>query len=132
MGEKSLYYYSVHQALPVVSDGDLLFASSHTRYSIFFCAMTRVLLLGGHGKVSLLMTPRMLRESWHVITVVRNPDHREEILKLGKDHPGRLEVLVEDIEQHRTAKDAKKILDQTKPDYVVWSAGRYRQPRVKV
>jgi hypothetical protein len=83
----------------------------------------RVLLLGGHGKVALLMTPHLLSRSWHVTSVVRNPDHEDEIKKLGQDQPGKLDVLVESIENVKSDEQAQKILDKVKPNYVVWSAG---------
>merc|ERR1712093_435657 len=85
----------------------------------------RVLLLGGHGKVSMLLTPLVLARSWHVTSVVRNPEHRHEILALAKqqDDRDRLEVLVSSLEDVKTAADAKKVIDQAKPDYIVWLAG---------
>lgn len=83
----------------------------------------RVLLLGGHGKVSLLMTPHLLSRSWQVTSVIRNPDQKTDIIAAGKNQPGQLDVLVASLEDVKSAADAKKILDQTRPDYVVWSAG---------
>jgi Predicted nucleoside-diphosphate-sugar epimerases len=44
----------------------------------------QVLLLGGHGKVALHMTPLLLNRAWNVTSVVRNPDHESEILALGE------------------------------------------------
>ncbi|KAJ5556214.1 hypothetical protein N7494_000129 [Penicillium frequentans] len=82
-----------------------------------------VLLLGGHGKVALYLTPLLLNRSWSVTSIVRNPDHESEILDLGKGRKGKLSVLISSLESVKSATDAKKILDATKPDYVVWSAG---------
>ena len=83
----------------------------------------RVLLLGGHGKVSLLMTPMMLSRSWQVTSVVRNPDHEEEIRSGAKGQPGKLNVLVSSLEDIKSAQQAQSLIDKTKPDWVVWSAG---------
>jgi dTDP-4-dehydrorhamnose reductase len=83
----------------------------------------RVLLLGGHGKVSLLLTPKILSRSWNLTSVIRNPDQKGTILEAGKNGPGKLDVLVTSIEDVRSEADAQKILDQVKPDWVVWSAG---------
>jgi len=83
----------------------------------------RILLLGGHGKVSLLMTPKLLSRSWNLTSVIRNPDQKADIIEAGKNGPGKLDVLVASIEDVKSEADAKKILDQVKPDWVVWSAG---------
>lgn len=87
-------------------------------------ATPRVLLLGGHGKVSLHLTPLLLARSWNVTSVVRNPDHKDEILKLGEGKKGKVDVLVSSLDEVKNESDAKKILDQVKPEYVVWSAGK--------
>lgn len=88
----------------------------------------QVLLLGGHGKVALHMTPLLLNRAWNVTSVVRNPDHESEILALGKGLKGKLDVLVSSLEDVKSASDAKKILDSVTPDYVVWSAGTLVSP----
>lgn len=83
----------------------------------------RILLLGGHGKVSLLLTPKLVSRSWDVISVIRNPEQKNAILEAGKKGPGKIEVLVESLEDVKSEGDAKKILEKAKPDWVVWSAG---------
>jgi nucleoside-diphosphate-sugar epimerase len=83
----------------------------------------RILLLGGHGRVSLHLTPLLLQKSYEVVSVVRNADHRDEILALGKGKPGKVEVLVNSLDDVKTESDAKRVLDQVKPKWVVWSAG---------
>ncbi|KAJ5569762.1 uncharacterized protein N7459_009192 [Penicillium hispanicum] len=83
----------------------------------------QVLLLGGHGKIALKLTPLLLNRAWNVTSVVRNPDHESEILELGKGLKGKLNVLIASLEDVKSAADAQKILDTTTPDYVVWSAG---------
>ncbi|KAJ5320150.1 hypothetical protein PENANT_c025G01777 [Penicillium antarcticum] len=83
----------------------------------------QVLLLGGHGKVALHLTPLLLKRAWNVTSVVRNPDHESEILALGKGLKGKLNVLISSLEDVKSAADAQKIIDTVTPDYVVWSAG---------
>jgi hypothetical protein len=83
----------------------------------------RILLLGGHGKVSLLLTPKIVFRSWNLTSVIRNPDQKAAILEAGENGPGKVDVLVASIEDVKSDADAKKILDMVKPDWVVWSAG---------
>lgn len=83
----------------------------------------QVLLLGGHGKVALHLTPLLLNRAWNVTSVIRNPDHENEILALGKGRKGKLDVLISSLDDVKSATDAQKILDTVTPDYVVWSAG---------
>ena len=83
----------------------------------------RILLIGGHGKISLFMTPMLLARSWSVTSLFRNSSQKEEILSLGKDQPGKLEVLVRSLEDVKSTEQAKAILDEAKPDWIVWSAG---------
>ena len=86
-------------------------------------SVPRVLLLGGHGKVSLYLTPLLLAKSWNVTTVIRDPKQQDDILALGKGQKGQVDVLVESLEDVKSDADAQKVLDKVKPDYVVWSAG---------
>lgn len=86
-------------------------------------ATTRVLLVGGHGKVSLHLTPLLLAKKWNVTSVIRNPDQEKEILKLGDGQPGKVDVLIESLDDVKSQADAQKVLDKVKPDIVVWSAG---------
>ncbi|KAG8623410.1 hypothetical protein KVT40_008386 [Elsinoe batatas] len=83
----------------------------------------KVLLLGGHGKIALKLTPLLLKRSWDVTSVIRNPEHESEILALGKGQPGKLSVLVESLDDVRTSADADKVLNKVDPTIVVWSAG---------
>jgi saccharopine dehydrogenase-like NADP-dependent oxidoreductase len=86
-------------------------------------ASPRILLLGGHGKVSLLMTPKLLSRSWNVTSVIRNPDQKVDILEAGKNGPGKIDVLVESLEDVKSDAQAKDILEKTKAEWVIWSAG---------
>ncbi|KAL2872438.1 uncharacterized protein BJX67DRAFT_7252 [Aspergillus lucknowensis] len=84
----------------------------------------QVLLLGGHGKIALHLTPLLLARAWNVTSVIRNPDHEPEILALGKgaNAKGKLHVLISSLDEIKSEADAAKILSDTDPDYVVWSA----------
>ena len=85
----------------------------------------KVLLLGGHGRVSLLMIPLFLSRSWHVTSVIRNPEHIQEIESKGAGQPGKLEVLVDSLDDVKSEQQAQSLLDKAKPDWIVWSAGIY-------
>lgn len=83
-----------------------------------------ILLIGGHGKVSQLLTPLLLARSWNVTSVIRSADQKATIENLGRGQPGKLSVLVSSVEDVKSEGDAQKILEQVKPDWVVWSAGK--------
>ena len=82
-----------------------------------------VLVLGGHGKVAQLLTPLLLQRSWTVTSVIRSEEQVPTIRKLGDNQAGKLQVLVRSIEDVKDVSQAKSILDEVKPDYIVWSAG---------
>ncbi|KAF3764420.1 NAD(P)-binding protein [Cryphonectria parasitica EP155] len=82
-----------------------------------------VLILGGHGKISQLLTPILLKKSWTVTSIIRTEEQVPTIKKLGESLQGKLNVLVRSIEEVKSEPQAKSILDEVKPDYVVWSAG---------
>lgn len=83
----------------------------------------QVLLLGGHGKVALHLTPLLLKRAWNVTSVIRNPAHESEILALGQGLKGKLNVLISSLDDVKSVSDAQRIIDTVSPDYVVWSAG---------
>ncbi|KAE8380698.1 hypothetical protein BDV26DRAFT_256831 [Aspergillus bertholletiae] len=83
----------------------------------------QVLLLGGHGKVALYLTPLLLNRGWNVTSVIRNPEHENEILARGRGAKGKLSVLLSSLDEIKSVEDAKKVIDTVSPDYVVWSAG---------
>ncbi|KAK2598441.1 hypothetical protein N8I77_011857 [Diaporthe amygdali] len=82
-----------------------------------------VLVLGGHGKISQLITPILLKKSWTVTSIIRTEEQVPTIQKLGESLQGKLNVLVRSIEEVKSESQAKSILDEVKPDYVFWSAG---------
>ena len=89
-------------------------------------AATKVLLLGGHGKVAMKLTPMLLAKSWDVISVVRNEDHKSEILSLGSGL-GKVDILVDSLDDVTEETHAKRILDTVNPSVVVWAAGKNKQ-----
>ncbi|KAL4794795.1 hypothetical protein BDV19DRAFT_389933 [Aspergillus venezuelensis] len=84
-----------------------------------------VLLLGGHGKIALHLTPLLLARSWNVTSVIRNPAHESEIKALADSEKakGKINVLVSSLDDVKSQADAEKIIKEADPDYVVWSAG---------
>lgn len=86
-------------------------------------ASKSILLLGGHGKVSLFLTPLLVARSHNLTSVIRNSDQKSAILEAGKNGPGKIDVLVESLDDIKSESDAKRILDIVKPDWVIWSAG---------
>lgn len=90
----------------------------------------RVLLLGGHGKVSLFMTSHLVARSWNVTSLIRSASQEADILAQGKVGPGKVSVFVSSLADVKSEKDAQKILDSVKPDYVIWSAGKNSCPNI--
>lgn len=82
-----------------------------------------VLLLGGHGKVAQHLTPLLLKRSWSVTSVIRDPTQVGDVEKLGDGCPGKLRVLVRSLDDVKSEAQAKSLINEIKPDYVVWSAG---------
>lgn len=83
----------------------------------------QVLLLGGHGKVALHLTPLLLTRGWDVTSVIRNPEHENEILALGKGKRGKLDVLISSLDDVKSVDDARDIIESVKPGCVIWAAG---------
>src|SRR5690625_4544556 len=76
--------------------------------------MARIVIIGGHGKVALLLGPLLSQRGDEVTSVFRNPDHAEEVAVTG------VTPLVADIEQHDTDALAALLAGH---DAVVFSAG---------
>ncbi|MEV7635607.1 SDR family oxidoreductase [Pseudarthrobacter enclensis] len=76
--------------------------------------MTRIAIIGGHGKVALLLSTILTGEGHSVTSFIRNPDHSEDVAATGAT-PGIL-----DIENAPTAAIAEALQGH---DAVVWSAG---------
>ncbi|KAF1919760.1 hypothetical protein BDU57DRAFT_470151 [Ampelomyces quisqualis] len=82
-----------------------------------------ILLIGGHGKVAQLLTPLLLAKSWTVTSMIRTSSQAPTIEDLAKNQPGKLHILVSNVADIKSESDAKKILDQVNPSWVIWSAG---------
>ncbi|QIG40845.1 SDR family oxidoreductase [Microbacterium sp. 4R-513] len=76
--------------------------------------MARILIIGGHGKVALLLE-RILAERGDTVTgVIRNPEHQDDVLETGA------QFLLADIEKFDLDQLTNLVAGN---DTVVWSAG---------
>ncbi|MAP62593.1 MAG: NAD-dependent dehydratase [Microbacterium sp.] len=75
---------------------------------------TRILLIGGHGKVALLTEPLLVDAGHHVTAVIRNPDHEGDVRSTGAT-PLLADVQSFDDEQMRNLVSGN--------DVVIWAAG---------
>ena len=76
--------------------------------------MTRIALIGGHGKVALELSRILSGTGKDVTSFIRNPDHRSDVEATGAT------PAVLDIERATTAEIAEALRGH---DAVVWSAG---------
>ncbi|WP_447943467.1 NAD(P)H-binding protein [Microbacterium aurum] len=76
--------------------------------------MARILIIGGHGKVALLLEPLLVAAGHHVTAVVRNADHEVDVRATGAV------PLVADVETFDTEQLTNLVSGN---DVVVWSAG---------
>ncbi|MBS7456860.1 SDR family oxidoreductase [Coralloluteibacterium stylophorae] len=76
--------------------------------------MSRVFIIGGHGKVARLLTPLLVAGGHRVTAAIRNPAHADEVAGDGAT------PLLFDIEQAGTEAIAARLADH---DAVVWAAG---------
>lgn len=76
--------------------------------------MSRIVIIGGHGKVALLASPLLVADGHEVSSVVRNPDHVEEVRATGAT------PVVADVEEMTVDEIADVLRGH---DIVVWSAG---------
>jgi uncharacterized protein YbjT (DUF2867 family) len=76
--------------------------------------MSRILIIGGHGKVALLLAPLLVARGDEVDAVIRNPDHANDVSATGAT------PVVADVESLDTAGLADVIAGH---DAVIWSAG---------
>lgn len=76
--------------------------------------MADVVILGGHGKIALLLAPLLVERGDKVTSVFRNPDHEQDVTAAGA------RAVVADIE----TLDVGQLADLLRGhDAVVWSAG---------
>jgi putative NADH-flavin reductase len=73
-----------------------------------------ITIIGGHGKVALLLEPLLVQAGHAVTAVIRNPDHRAEVESVGAT------AVLEDIQSLDAAGWQHLLADA---DLVVWSAG---------
>lgn len=76
--------------------------------------MSRIVIIGGHGKVALLLAPLLVQRGDEVTSVIRNPDHAADVEATGA------RPVVADIEALDEAGLAQILAGH---DAVVWSAG---------
>lgn len=76
--------------------------------------MARILVIGGHGKVALLLEPLLAARGDTVTAVIRNPDHEADVVAAGA------QALVVDVEALDTEQLTNVVAGN---DAVVWSAG---------
>jgi nucleoside-diphosphate-sugar epimerase len=77
-------------------------------------SMTRIAIIGGHGKVALKLSTILAAEGHDVTSIIRNPDHQADVAATGATS------LVLDGEHATTAEIAGALRNH---DAVVWSAG---------
>jgi uncharacterized protein YbjT (DUF2867 family) len=76
--------------------------------------MTRIAIIGGHGKVALHLSTLLTEEGHAVTSIIRNPDHAPDVAATGAAPS------VLDVEKSTTAEIAACLAGH---DAVVWSAG---------
>ena len=76
--------------------------------------MSRILLIGGHGKIALLLEPLLAQRGDHVTAVIRNAAHEAEVAATGAV------PLVADVEVFTTEQLTSLVSGN---DAIVWSAG---------
>lgn len=82
-----------------------------------------VLILGGNGRTSRLLTVMLLEKGWSVTSLIRSPDQIDDLKKIGAGLPGRHDVIVQDLENISSKEKAQVVIDEVKPDSVVFAAG---------
>ncbi|KAF5023131.1 hypothetical protein F66182_4826 [Fusarium sp. NRRL 66182] len=82
-----------------------------------------VLILGGNGKISRLLTVHLLKNSWTVTSLIRTADQMDDLKKISEGLPGTHKIVVHDLVKIDSQEKAAAVLDQVKPDSVVFSAG---------
>ncbi|HSO89684.1 MAG TPA: NAD(P)H-binding protein [Arthrobacter sp.] len=76
--------------------------------------MTRIGIIGGHGKVALELSRILAADGQHVTSFIRNPEHGEDVAATGAT------PVVLDVEHSTTVELAEALRGH---DAVVWSAG---------
>lgn len=74
----------------------------------------KVVIVGGHGKIALLTAPKLIESGYDVASLIRNPDHRDDVAATGA------EPVLLDVEQADTSALAQTFAGA---EAVVFSAG---------
>ncbi|KAG7410575.1 hypothetical protein DER46DRAFT_630191 [Fusarium sp. MPI-SDFR-AT-0072] len=82
-----------------------------------------VLIVGGHGRIAQILTKQLLKKSWTVTSLIRSQDQVSQINSLATANEGNLNVLVRNLEHVHDTSEARSILNEVKPNAVVWCAG---------
>ena len=45
--------------------------------------MSRIVMIGGHGKVALLAAPLLVEAGHEVVSLIRNPDQADDVVAVG-------------------------------------------------
>src|SRR5690606_3159620 len=76
--------------------------------------MTRIVIIGGHGKVALRLTSKLSRQGHEVTSLIRNPDHAAGVTSAGGT------PVIADVETMTAEELAEQFAGH---DAIVWSAG---------
>ena len=76
--------------------------------------MSRIVIIGGHGKVALLAAPLLVEAGHEVVSLIRNPDHSADVAATGAT------PLVLSVEEADVAELTRVFAGA---DAIVWSAG---------
>ena len=76
--------------------------------------MSRIVMIGGHGKVALLAAPLLVDAGHEVVSLIRNPDHSADVAATGAT------PLVLSVEEADVAELTRVFAGA---DAIVWSAG---------
>jgi len=71
----------------------------------------------------MLLTPKLLRLGYNVTSVIRSKSQESDILPLGKDLPGKVDILVTSLADVKSDSAAADVLESSGAEWVVWSAG---------
>jgi GDP-D-mannose dehydratase len=82
-----------------------------------------VLIVGGHGRIARILTQQLLKKSWTVTSLIQSQDQVSEINSMVAANQGNLNVLVRNLEHVYDTSQARSILDEVKPDTVIWCVG---------
>ncbi|KAJ4271320.1 hypothetical protein NW762_000022 [Fusarium torreyae] len=85
-----------------------------------------VLVLGGNGQISRLLTVILLKKSWTVTSLIRTADQIDDLKKISEGLPGTHKIVVHDLGKIDSREKAAAVLEEVKPDSVVFSAGAGR------